>query len=173
MLLTLVFSYPTIFNIWGIHARGKWLQLLFNNRRIGISFFTVSGHFRKHQAWPSINWMIRAISTRSKRLECDADTTVSSQELSIHYFSIRKICRLFSFVHEIFPCKWAAHVSIFTEGAERGIMCSLRDRNWGRRKFLYVRQGVFYVHKSWGCRTSGAYNIYHTTNKGQSYDKWN
>jgi len=31
-----------------------------------------------------------------------------------------------------------------------------------------VRQNVFYVNKSWGCRTSGAHNIYHTTNKEQN-----
>jgi len=135
MLLIVVFSHPTGFNTWGMHARGKRLKLLFNTRWIGISFFTVSGPFRKHQAWPSINWMIGAISIRLKRPECDADTTVSSQELSIHDFSTRKICRLFSSVYGISPCKWAAHVSMFTEEAERGTMCSLWDRNWGRRKF--------------------------------------
>jgi hypothetical protein len=111
----------------------KRLKLLFTNRRIGISFFTGSGPFRKHQAWSSIYWMIGAISTRSKRPECDDDTTVSSQVLGIHYSCIRKICRHFSSVHEISLCKWDAHVSMFTEKVEREIMCSLRDRNF----FLY------------------------------------
>jgi len=126
-LLKVVFSHPTGFNTWGMQARGTWLKFLFNTRRIGISFFTVSGSFRKYQAWPSINWMIGTISTRSKRPECDADTTVPSQELSIHDFSTRKICRLFSSVHEISPCKWAGHVSyVYGRGWKRNNVFTAR-----------------------------------------------
>jgi hypothetical protein len=119
----------------------KRLKLLFTNRMIGISFFTGSGPFPKHQVWPSIYWMIGAISTRSKRPECDDDTTVSSQGLSIHDSCIKKIYRHFSSVHEISLCKWDAHVSMFTEEAEREIMCSLRDRNWGRKSFYKWGRG--------------------------------
>ena len=150
----------------------KRLKLLFTNRRIGISFFTGSGPFRKHQAWPSTYWMIGASSKRSKRLECDAYTTVSSQELSIHDFCLRKIYRHFSSVHEISLCKWPALVSVYTEEAERETLCSLRDRSWGRKRFYKWGRGF-----SMWIWAEVAELVEHTTyvtpHKGQNYDRRN